>query len=353
MTDADVDGSHIRTLLLTFLFRHMRPLIEEGRVFVAQPPLYQIKKGKREEYLLDDRALNEKLSELGLQGTCLLVRDPGNGPQRVVEADELRELCVVLDGIEQHARVLARRGVVFEHIARQHRDAGGRLPTILAEIHGIEEVHPKRRFFHHDRELAAFKATLLEKYGRVDVVEARRMRVAQGENGNGPDGEDDLSPPYIVRHELSECRVLESLIRRLEGLRLPIEDYFLVREETVTGELPPARYLLRQGDRDPVELNSSAEVLHGIRRLGADGLVIKRFKGLGEMNASELWDTTMDRTRRTLRRVTITDDPDDVEQYAIDCQEADRMFSVLMGDSVEQRRRFIEENAINARDLDV
>ena len=134
---------------------------------------------------------------------------------------------------------------------------------------------------------------------------------------------------------------------------MPVGDLFLRREELITGELPPAKYLLVQGSHEPMELVNLAEVLSGIRRLGADGLAIKRFKGLGEMNAEELWETTMDRSKRTLLRVTLTDDPDDAEQLALDSQEADRMFHVLMGDSVEERRRFIEENAINARNLDV
>jgi DNA gyrase subunit B len=132
-----------------------------------------------------------------------------------------------------------------------------------------------------------------------------------------------------------------------------VEDLFMVREELITGELPPAKYLLRQGEHEPVELNNLAEALAGIRKLGSAGLVIKRFKGLGEMNPEQLWETTMNREKRTLLRVTLTDDPDDAEQTQIDLQEADRMFHVLMGDSVEERRRFIEDNAINVKNLDV
>ena len=354
MTDADVDGSHIRTLLLTFLFRHMRPLIEQGRVYVAQPPLYQIKKGKKEEYILDDRSLNARLSEMGLRDTCLLVRDGDS--ERSLEASELASLCKVLDEIEQHSKILSRRGVTFKKMIMDCRKEDGRLPTILAEIHGASEDVPKRRFFHHDKSLANFKAELLEKHGRVDVLEARHMLIAPEENGNGGNGngsQPDISECYIVRHELSECRKLEDAIRRLEEFTLPIADYFMVREELVTGDLPPAKYLLSQGEREPIELDSLADVLGGVRKLGSEGLNIKRFKGLGEMNASELWETTMDRERRTLLRVTLTDDPDDAEQAAIDSQEADRMFTVLMGDSVEERRRFIEDNAINVKNLDV
>ena len=356
MTDADVDGSHIRTLVLTFLFRHMRPLIETGRVFIAQPPLYLIKKGKREEYILNDREFNGKLSELGLKDTVLIVRELTGGSQRTLTSEELGELMAVLDGIDHHGRVMARRGVSFQEIVCHQRDEQGRLPTILAEIHSRDDSIPKHKFFHNDAELSVYKEELVAGCERVDVIEARHLHVAQGQNGPGGNGNgeaDDLSECYIVRHELSECRMLEELILKLGRLGLSIDDFFLVREELVTGELPPAKYLLRQGDREPVELGNLADVLGGIRKLGAEGLSIKRFKGLGEMNADELWETTMDRQRRTLLRVTIADDPDDAEHSAIAFQEADRMFHVLMGDSVEERRRFIEENAINAKNLDI
>jgi DNA gyrase subunit B len=190
----------------------------------------------------------------------------------------------------------------------------------------------------------------------VDVIEARHMRVAQGNGGNGGgngDNGDDISECYMVRHELGECRVLSDLLRRLESFGLPVGDYFLVREAQVTGELPPARYILRQETGECLEVDNLAQVLGAVRQLGSAGLNIKRFKGLGEMNATQLWSTTMDPEHRTLLRVTLTDDPDDAEQFALDCQEADRLFAVLMGDSVEERRRFIEDNAINARNLDV
>ena len=353
MTDADVDGSHIRTLLLTFLFRHMRPLIETGRVCIAQPPLYLIKKGKHEEYVLDDRQLNGRLSELGLKDTVLIIRDSGSAAQRTLTSGELCELASVLDGVDHHWRVMARRGVSFQDIVCGHRDVQGRLPTILAEVHRKDESIPTHRYFHSDSELAAYRAEQLGECERVDIIEARHLQVAQGRNGNGNGEGEDLSECYIVRHELAECRPLEELLRKLEQIGLAVNDFFLVREELVTGELPPAKYLLCQGDRDPVDVDNLAEVLGAIRRLGSEGLSIKRFKGLGEMNANELWETTMDRERRTLLRVTVTDDPDDAEQSALDFQEADRMFHVLMGDSVEERRRFIEENAITAKNLDV
>ena len=350
MTDADVDGSHIRTLLLTFLFRHMRPLIDDGRVYIAQPPLYHLKKGKHEEYVLNDAALNGKLSDLGLNETVLLVQEE-QGEERKITSGELRELVQTLDTIEQNERILSRRGVELREIVCGHCGEDGRLPTILADVHMKDSGIPERKFFLDDAELAAFKAKMLEQYPQVDVVEARHIRVAQ--QGNGQENGSDLSDCYIVRHELSECRLLGEALQTLKRLNLPLGDLFTQREELVTGELPPAKYLLRQDEREPVELDNLAAVLGGIRDLGAEGLNIKRFKGLGEMNANDLWETTMDHDRRTLLRVTVSDDPDDAEQVAIDFQEADRMFHVLMGDNVEERRRFIEENAMGVKNLDV
>ena len=134
---------------------------------------------------------------------------------------------------------------------------------------------------------------------------------------------------------------------------LNILDLFLLREELVTGELPPAKFLLRQENGDVVELDNLAGVATGVRSLGRKGLAIKRFKGLGEMNADELWETTMDKSARTLRRVVISDDMNDVEQADLDGREADRIFRLLMGDNVEDRRRFIEDNAIHVKNLDI
>ena len=121
----------------------------------------------------------------------------------------------------------------------------------------------------------------------------------------------------------------------------------------IAGELSPARYILRKQDGELIELESLAGVAPGLRDLGRDGLAIKRFKGLGEMNADELWETTMDPQERTLLRVVISEDMSDIEQADLDAREADRIFRLLMGENVEDRRRFIEDNAANVKNLDV
>ncbi len=355
MTDADVDGSHIRTLLLTFLFRHMRPLIEAGKVYVAQPPLYQVKKGKRIEYLLDDHLLNKKLAELGLAGTALLVREEGREEQ-VVEGGPLRVLVGDLESLDAQSRILARRGISFEGLIRNHRDPKLGLPTILAEIHRPGNAKPEQRYLADEAALSQLRESESTGGEVVDVMEARHVLLAQSNNGQGNgqgNGELDLPAHRIIRRKLPECAVLDEIITRIESLGLCVTDLFLEREELVTGELPPAKFLLREQSGEPVELDNLADVAPGVRDLGRKGLSIKRFKGLGEMNSDELWETTMDRDVRTLLRVVVSEDMADLERADLDAREADRIFRLLMGDNVEDRRRFIEDNAVNVKNLDI
>ncbi len=351
MTDADVDGSHIRTLLLTFLFRHMRPLLEAGRIFIAQPPLYQVKKGKHVEYVLDDRQLNQKLAELGLSGTELLVRR--KGPLgKIITGDVLRTLVEQLDELDTQTHMLARRGIQFVELVHNHRDAAHGLPKMIVYIHRPGQETPERRYLYNEADLAELRKHESGEHGEVEVVEARHVLLAQADNGRG-NGDVDLPEHRIVRYQLAECRVLDEIIAKIESFGLSVDDLFLRREELVTGELPPADFVLRDKDGKLVELDNLAAVAPGVRDLGREGLAIKRFKGLGEMNADELWNTTMDRSERTLLRVVISEDMNDLEQVDLDAREADRIFRVLMGDNVEDRRRFIEENALNVKNLDV
>ena len=351
MTDADVDGSHIRTLLLTFLFRHMRPLMEAGRIYVAQPPLYQVRRGRTIEYVLDDDVLNSKLAELGLVGTSLIVREAGC-PERTLNDADLRALVAVLDTLETQRRVLARRGISFKELVTHHRDATLGLPKMLVYIHRAGAESPAREFLYNETGLDELRRRESEEHGQVEVTEARHVLLAQSGNGQG-NGDSPLPPNRIVRYRLAECRVLDDCIAQIEALGLPIADLFLTREELVTAELSPAKYLLQGSDGELAELDNLASIAPGVRDLGREGLAIKRFKGLGEMNADELWETTMDPLRRTLLRVVISENADDVEQADLDAREADRIFRLLMGDDVEQRRRFIEDNALNVKNLDV
>jgi DNA gyrase subunit B len=341
MTDADVDGSHIRTLLLTFLFRHMRPLVERGYVYIAQPPLYLLKKGKKSEYVVDDQLLNDRLVTWGLEETVLEV-DGG----RSLDGELLRSLIEILDDIEEQVRIVRRRGLDFEHLVSEHYDTRRGLPVILADLIGDHGTEPERRFFYSEAELLAFRHEAEARLGALDVVDnVHASSRASDVNGQG-------AGRRIVRTELGECEVLRGLIGRLRELGFEISDYFLKRQELVTGDLTPARFRLVRKD-EQVDVDNLAVLPRSLRDLGAAGVSLKRFKGLGEMNPEQLWETTLDRSKRTLLRVTVSDEPDDSEQFDIDARRADHTFTLLMGEDVDARREFIEANAINVKNLDV
>jgi len=343
MCDADVDGSHIRTLLLTFLFRHMRPLVETGCVYVAQPPLYLLTKGKKSEYIRNDATLSYRLTQWGLEGAKLVVRD---GQQRDLGGKELADLIALLEKIEVGAGVLRRRGVDFESFVRRHRDPEtGGLPRIRALLD--DEEH----YFYREEEFDSFRRQALERFGQAGV-----------EDVGGPeatDEDEDEEPPAaeqrhrLAKVELRECEQLEELLGQLAAMGLGVEDYFAERSESVSGEREPAKFVLFADGSEPVELDNLAGVVGGVRALGQKGVEIKRFKGLGEMNPQELWETTMDPSRRVLTRVVISEDQSDPDQLAADAGEADRVFSILMGENVEARREFIEENALRVKQVDV
>jgi len=346
MTDADVDGSHIRTLLLTFFFRHMRPLIDRGLMYVAQPPLYQIRRGKRSEYVLNDAVLNAKLTEWGLDGTTLEVRNADGSVARQLRDEELRRLIRLLEQIEAQRRVLRRRGVELELLCQRHRDPdSGAFPIWRAAVYRPGEDRPVEYFGYTDEQFGELCAQERAARGEVEVVDAGGLGADAG-NGHG-------APHRIVRYDLSEGRALEQLFRQLGQMGFSVDDFFMMRQEQVTGELTPAKFVLVNGESHTKELNNVAEVPEGVREIGSRGIEVKRFKGLGEMNPEQLWETTMDPARRTLRKVVISEEPEDAEQLEIDSREADRVFSILMGDDVEARRQFIEANAIHVKNLDI
>jgi DNA gyrase subunit B len=315
MTDADVDGSHIRTLLLTFLFRHLRALIDGGVIYIAQPPLYQLQKGKKQEYVLDNASLSARLTRLGLEETKLEIRRPGAEPA-VVEGDPLSRLLRIVEEIYAHARVLERRGILFEQFVGQHL-RNGALPHVRA-VTDDEDV-----FF----------------YSETDFEAYQRQHVAAGKT--------------VVRSELSEVRPLQQRLTELTDFGCDVDDLFARREELVTGELTPAVFVLRHKEGQDVELDNLAALPAGIQGIGSRGWEIKRFKGLGEMNKEELWHTTMDPANRVLRRVAVGQTQTDPEQADIDAVETDRIFSILMGEDVERRKEFIQTNAIHVKNLDV
>lgn len=347
MTDADVDGSHIRTLLLTFLFRQMPELIRRGHVYIAQPPLYQIIKGKKSRYVINERKLADVLTELGLDGSTLVVRDieqaePGaEAPVvRRISGQDASRLVRHLTRLNELVEIAERRGVRFVDLLGARRD--GKLPTHRVTTRSVGEYAWSEQEAHA-------------------IVDQRGWKLVEDEE-SGSDGE-----PATVR-ELHENRELEVIFRELEALGLSIDDFALVREESVTGEVLPAKFAwetektgkaaepARTADEEDgdvasptasatarvVEAANLPAILDALHEIGRRGMEIKRFKGLGEMDAIQLWETTMDPDVRTLMRVRW-------EQAG----EADGLFSLLMGEQVEPRRKFIEDHALEVKNLDV
>ncbi len=324
MTDADVDGSHIRTLLLTFFFRHMQELIRGGRIYVAQPPLYQITRKKKEEYILNEREMRDIYTTLGLDGTQLVIRDADDAKKetRRLEGEELKRVIELLNKLEELVTIIRRRGIdLAEFPAR--RDNSGRLPLYHIIVDGEE------KFFHSDADRDQFLRD--EKIYIDETATAESITEA-----------DAASYQRLQKNtELHEVKEMEKLFSQLEQYGLSIDDYFLTQEESVTGEKLPTKYALAQEDKMS-DVAGIAQMIPEIHKLGKQGIEVKRFKGLGEMNAEQLWETTLDPNKRVLLRVTLED-----------AGEAERMFSVLMGEDVERRRQFIEDHALEVKNLDV
>jgi len=321
MTDADVDGSHIRTLLLTFFYRHMRQLITNGHVFVAQPPLYLVTRRRHKQYVLNETEMRKTLLELGLDGTTLTVYDTSSTkPRKKAELTgaKLRDAADMLGHLGDSISILERRGLDFADLLGR-RDNKGKLPTYWVLLDGEE------RFFYDEDEYDE----ILNQFNPAD-------------DDNGEEEQPAEVAGRLQKHaELHEVKDIQKLIAKVAKCKLDIGDYYLVREESVTGEKEHAKFVLTSNG-DEIPIDGLAGIVPGIRELGSRGMEIKRFKGLGEMNDDQLWETTMDPARRVLLRVR-----------AEDAEEAERMFTVLMGSNVEKRREFIEEHALEVKNLDV
>jgi DNA gyrase subunit B len=314
MTDADVDGSHIRTLLLTFFFRHMRQLVERGVVYIAQPPLYKVVHKTREEYVHNEKDMMRVFVDLGLEGTAF------EGPGRALRGPELRTLVEAVLRIEDAIPPVQRKGLSMDRYLQHYDARAGRLPVYRARWQGREH------YFYSQESLDAFIEA-------EEKAAGREVEVYTDDYEGPPAG----GPASILLNEFHGAAEVEAAVRDLLNLGLPLADYF--RAEEADGK---AKYrLVHEADAIPVRV--LRDVLKGIRTVGRKGLKdVQRFKGLGEMDAEQLWETTMDPARRTLLKVTIED--------AI---EAERMFTILMGEEVEPRREFIEKHALEVKFLDV
>ena len=313
MTDADVDGSHIRTLLLTFFFRQMTELVRAGRIYIAQPPLYQIKRKKREEYVDDDVQLNKILISLGAED----VRLKNLADNKEVTAAQLKDILESLGKLAKLSEAIRRHGGDFESYLVKVRDGNEEA------VHYFHDEHAVREFHEGNLDLNLFDTEMGQELlpltsGPVKTNGATRRR------------------GKLV--ELHESTTIQKLIAELARKGLKVDHY-------AASDRPIFELIEGEGDRAVSHpLFSIPEILQKILEIGRRGVQIKRFKGLGEMNAKELFETTMNPEKRKLLKVDLNED------NAVD---ADKMFTILMGDVVEPRRQFIEDNALNVRNLDV
>ncbi len=307
MTDADVDGAHIRTLLLTFFYRQMPQLVEHGYIYIAQPPLYKVTRRKREEYVESDAHLTQILLDLGADG--MLLEKPDGAP--LLDTAGLRELLGKIVEIEEITDKLRRRGIALEdYLASRHPETGA-FPLYCAYMNEVGEDLDVR-FAHDDHGLQALFA------------EAQQgIETAEGEE----------PPATTVRYkELFFSKQLGAVVEQLE------QGGFTLGQ--LLGSEEPQFSLNDKGAKTPVD--SLMELAQAVRIAGRKGMTIQRYKGLGEMNPQQLWETTLDPECRRMTKVVLED-----------AVKADEMFTILMGDEVEPRREFIQENALNVTNLDI
>jgi DNA gyrase subunit B len=315
MTDADVDGSHIRTLLLTFFYRQMTQLVKQGFVYIAQPPLYSITRKKRTDYVDDDTQLNKILIQIATEEVRL--KNLADGKEFTQK--QLEEVLELLESLDKHATYIRRQGGDFtDYVDKRSRD--GDFPEHMIKVR--EGNNETVNYFLTNDEVEQFKASHANLFnGDTDIIDRRR---------EGP----TRRAKYSDLHH--ESKAVAELLTKLSRKGLSVEHY-------AAQDKPLFELIEGEGDKAHVTpLFSIPEILAGVKAVGKKGIQITRFKGLGEMDAKELFETTMNPAKRKLLRIDLTD--------AI---EAEEMFTKLMGDEVEPRRQFIEDNALNVRNLDV
>ncbi len=317
MTDADVDGSHIRTLLLTFFYRHMPALVENGFIYIAQPPLYRVSRKKISRYIHSEKEMDEYLLKLGTSDVKLR---HGGQHEPMDDASVEKLIRAILD-VEGLISSVERKGVPFREFL-QSRDAVGKFPRYQVKI------GDNNRFVYSEEEFAKIREEdeLIQRQVHEQTLAAipmeeqtEEMRIFTYKN-----------PPFL---ELFEEEKLNHLRNALVSFGYSFDNYLIA-----DGKL--FDILDEEGKETPVY--TLKEGIDFLRVNGRKGIEIQRYKGLGEMNADQLWETTMDPSKRTLLRVTL---PDAIA--------ADHMFTMLMGEDVPPRRAFIEQHALSVKNLDI
>lgn len=325
LTDADVDGQHIRTLLLTFFYRQMRKLIEDGHVYVARPPLFKVEQKKNIRYVQTLNEMARELMDRGLDGTKLSVVPPpeATGAKPIdFEGERLGGLVAILDELEESLVILERRGHNIGSLIARMKD--GKLPTYRVMLGSHEH------WFFTREEVDACREAEVKK--GMKLVVSHDAPTADGpKDGNG----------HAEIFSFQELHEVRSVNRELENLRkFGLDAADLIPAPRVAGREPAPRFFL-EADGKRTVLAHLRLLVAEIRKLGERGMKITRFKGLGEMDGEELWDTTLDPARRTLLQVKLED-----------ALKVDEMFRVLMGEKVEPRRDFIQKHALEVKDID-
>ncbi len=316
MTDADVDGAHIRTLLLTFIFRQMKGLIERGYVYVARPPLYKIKRRKTEQYIQDDSEMGKILISLGMEDLKL----KRNKDNYIFNDEELSKITDIFIEIESIGKGLGRYGCTIQRLFQKLDQQNNSLPRYLARIRtgNVEEI----RFF---KDLES----------KIGFLQSHKLSDDPNENNFLKEIMKDgvIVSQRISTHQIFESKELERLITNCASNGIDHSFFSDEKSETYS--------LISEGNENQINLNGVSHFLESVRIAGRKGLQIQRYKGLGEMNPKQLFETTMDPSTRSLVKVEIAD--------AI---KADNIFTMLMGEEVAPRRAFIEDNALNVTFLD-
>jgi DNA gyrase subunit B len=327
MTDADVDGSHIRTLLLTFLYRQMTSLVEQGHVYIAQPPLYKIKRGKREEYIETEGQMSQLLLELGREGLSLV----RSKDKHTCTDNQFKELLNLLVEIENLAVSIERKGVSFSKYLDFIHPKTKKMPIYMVKVEGEDQ------FVYTDEELAKLVKAEEEKLGEDVEIDGEMA------------GEPQKNVKMLNLIEFYEAPDLEKLIQKIEKLGFDMANYSPVEvkedEKKKKGSSKKKEdpiYKIINEKKEEIPFNSMKDILTFVRVTGKKGMTIQRYKGLGEMNPEQLWETTMNPEKRTILQVKLED-----------AVKADEIFTVLMGDQVEPRRKFIETHAPEVRNLDI
>ncbi len=318
MTDADIDGAHIRTLLLTFFYRQMQPLIENGYIYIACPPLYKVKKGKKEFYLETEDQLDRYLFEEGLSGVNLTKWSPQRRPAEEAWSDnrkiyefedkELKNILAWLIEIESLRKKLLKKGITWDEYLK--------LRKVKLPLYRIDTATGPQ-YIYTDKEWKKFKAEYLKK--KKELM-PEKEEITSAEEIMGPEVKD-----------LWELSKLEELVKRLSEV-----DFDL-------GFAEKEKFIYRLGvNNEFLEIRDFLDLTTKVKDLGLRGTTIQRYKGLGEMNPEQLWETTMDPQKRKLLQVKLED-----------AVAVDRIFTTLMGDAVEPRRIFIETHALEVKNLDI